>query len=279
MDTFPVFIGFDSREANEFQVAKKSLISRSSVPLHVQGLYREALEWPGDDSGIYTRTWIRGDRDQWVDVIDGKPFSTEFSFSRFCVPILLQYRGWALFHDSDMVWQADIVELLKLRDDKYAVMVVKHQHKPTETVKMDGREQTAYPRKNWSSFVLWNCEHPSNRQLTRTTVNVEPGSWLHGFKWLKDSEIGELPPEWNFLVGVNQVDPDGEKPKVLHFTLGTPEMDGYEDCQFSDIYWWEKHRPSNEYTYSTEASFDHTTDERRGVLKRLASAPGSEWDE
>jgi lipopolysaccharide biosynthesis glycosyltransferase len=251
LEAFPVFIGFDSREVNEFQVAKKSLIRRSSVPLHVQGLYREALEWPGDDSGIYTRAWYKDARDQWIDRIDGKPFSTEFSFSRFAVPILMQYRGWALFFDSDMVWQADLKDLLDFRDDKYAVMVVKHQHKAKEAVKMDGREQTNYFRKNWSSFILWNCGHPANRQLTRQTLNGEPGSWLHGFRWLRDDEIGSLPVKWNFLVGVNDARelPDGEQPCVLHYTLGTPEMPGYDDCQYSDVYWQEKHRPSSEYEF------------------------------
>jgi lipopolysaccharide biosynthesis glycosyltransferase len=259
VEAFPVFIGFDSREVDEFQVAKKSLIRRSSVPLHVQGLYREALEWPGDDGGIYTRSWYQGARDQWIDRIDGRPFSTEFSFTRFSVPLLMQYRGWALFHDSDMIWQADIAELLEFRDEKYAVQVVKHMQNPTETVKMDGRVQTTYDRKNWSSFVLWNCAHPANRQLHRGTLNAEPGSWLHGFRWLKDDEIGEIPLEWNFLVGVNKPENllPGIKPAVLHFTLGTPEMAGYEDCEFSDRYWWEKHRPSTEY----------------------GSPPKSEWDE
>jgi hypothetical protein len=263
VEAFPVFIGFDSREVDEFQVAKKSLIRRSSVPLHVQGLYREALEWPGDDGGIYTRSWYQGARDQWIDRIDGRPFSTEFSFTRFSIPLLMQYRGWALFHDSDMVWQADIAELLEFRDEKYAVQVVKHMQNPTETVKMDGRVQTTYDRKNWSSFVLWNCGHPANRQLHRGTLNAEPGSWLHGFRWLRDDEIGEVPLEWNFLVGVNKPENllPGIKPAVLHFTLGTPEMAGYEDCAFSDVYWWEKHRPSGEYDW----------------LK--GRPPISEWDE
>lgn len=247
-EILPVFIGFDSREANEFQVAKKSLTRRSSIPLHIQGVYREALEWPGDDSGIYTRNWYRGTRDQWIDRLDGKPFSTEFSFTRFAIPILMQYHGWALFHDCDMVWQADIASLMDHRKDDYAVMVVKHkyQHQTESGLKMDGREQTLYFRKNWSSFVLWNCGHPANRQLTRPTLNTEPGSWLHGFKWLKDDEIGELPLAWNFLVGVNTVE-QCPTPKVLHFTLGTPEMPGYEDCQFSDAYWYEKHRESGEW--------------------------------
>jgi hypothetical protein len=248
VEAFPWFIGFDSREANEFQVCKKSLIRRSSIPLHVQGLYREALQWPGDDGGIYTRGWYQGARDQWIDRIDHRPFSTEFSFTRFSVPLLMQYRGWAGFQDCDMVWQADIAELVKHCDDQYAVMVVKHSHDAEDgTVKMDGREQTRYHRKNWSSLVLWNCGHPANRQLHRGTLNAEPGSWLHGFQWLKNEEIGELPLEWNFLVGVNK--PEDCTPKVLHYTLGTPEMPGYEDCQFSDIYWFEKHRPSTEYAF------------------------------
>ena len=239
MDPFPVYIGYDSREPVEFDVARKSLIRHSSVPLHVVALNRDKLSWPPGE-GIFDRPWVWSEDRQRVDVQDGKPFSTEFSFTRFCVPILQQYQGWSLFHDSDFVWRADIAELLKLRDDKFAVMVVKHHHNPTETVKMDGCVQTSYHRKNWSSFVLWNCSHPSNQKLTRYQVNHNAGSWLHAFSWLEDGEIGELPLEWNFLVGVN--DPEQCRPKVFHYTKGTPEMPGYEDSPFSDIYWWEKHR-------------------------------------
>jgi hypothetical protein len=266
LEAFPWFIGFDSREANEFQVCKKSLIRRSSIPLHVQGLYREALEWPGDDGGIYTRGWYQGARDQWIDRIDHRPFSTEFSFSRFACPLLLQYRGWngkwAGYQDCDMLWQANIADLLPYLDDKYAVLVVKHKQEPVETTKMDGRDQTSYFRKNWSSLILWNCAHPANRQLHRGTLNAEPGSWLHGFKWLRDEEIGELPLAWNYLVGVNKLEQlNGEEPKVIHFTLGSPEFSGYEDCQFSDRYWLEKHAPNTEYDW----------------IKRRK--PPSEWDE
>ena len=234
---FPWYIGYDEREHEAYEVCRKSLLRHSTIPLHVVRLNRNSLSWPGYN-GIYTRTF-HVERGQRVDDKDGKPFSTEFSFTRFLVPVLQQYEGWAGFQDCDMLWRADIADLIRLVDDKYAVMLVKHDHRPKETVKMDGCAQTSYPRKNWSSFVLWNCGHPSIRNLTRDTVNHESGSWLHQFQFLKDAEIGELNPGWNFLVGVT---PGYIEPKVLHFTQGGPWFPAYENCPFADEWRAERDR-------------------------------------
>lgn len=130
-----------------------------------------------------------------------------------------------------MLVRADIMELFALADPHYAVQVVKHDHRPTELRKMDGQVQTAYPCKNWSSVMLWNVEHPANRRLTLDFINSAPGRMLHSFCWLDEEEIGELPAEWNHLVGVNPPNPDA---KIAHFTLGTPDMLGYEESEFAD---------------------------------------------
>ena len=235
-EPFPIFVGWDPREEDAYQVCKKSLIRNSSVPLCVRKLDRRKLSWPGDQ-GIFTRKWAFEDG-QRVDALDGKPFSTEFSFTRFLVPVLQQYEGWALFFDCDFLWRGDVAELIALRDDKFAVQVVQHNHTPKESIKMDGCAQTRYYRKNWSSLVLWNCGHPSNLNLTRQTVNTESGSWLHAFQWLHDEEIGALPEEWNWLEGSS--DPS-IKPKAVHYTRGGPWFPAYSDVIYADEWYRVKH--------------------------------------
>lgn len=139
----------------------------------------------------------------------------------------MQFNGWALFADCDMLCMSDISKIFELRDDKYAVMCVKHTHMPTEgTLKMDGREQLRYHRKNWSSFVLWNCGHPANRKLTKEVVNFMAGRELHAFSWLNDSQIGELPPTYNYIPGVSKK--QSGMPDVIHFTEGGP---WFAECQ------------------------------------------------
>lgn len=136
-----------------------------------------------------------------------------------------------------MLWQDDPAKLFELADDRYAIQVVKRQHEPSETVKMDDQAQTAYPRKNWSSVILWNTTHPANARLTVEMVNTLPGRDLHRFCWLEDDEIGDLPMVWNWLVGVDSdIEHLGEKPKLLHFTCGLPSMPGYEDKPWSDVW-------------------------------------------
>ena len=147
--------------------------------------------------------------------------STEFAISRFCVPFI-QTKGWALFMDSDIVCLTDINKLFELADDRYAVMVVKHDYTPSESLKMDGQIQTVYNRKNWSSVMLFNTSHPSHLKLKSVDrINKLPGRELHRFCWLEDDEIGSLPKEWNHLVGVDPIE-EASKAKILHFTLGLP---------------------------------------------------------
>lgn len=142
----------------------------------------------------------------------------------------MNYKGWALFMDCDMIFLSDIKKLFDLCDDRYAVMCVKHTHIPDNKIKMDGREQLRYHRKNWSSFVLWNCGHEANRFLTKEAVGFMKGADLHSFCWLADSQIGELPFSYNYIAGVSpKLPPErGHRPDVIHFTEGGP---WFEECQ------------------------------------------------
>lgn len=216
-----VYIGYDSREAVCSDVLSHSITKRTEAPLKITYLKHRDLR----KAGTFNRPWlVESDTGDWKDLIDNKPFSTEFSHTRFLVPSLMKYRGWALFCDSDMVFLSDIKDLFAIVDDRYAVMCVKHRHKPTEGVKMDGRQQLSYYRKNWSSFVLFNCGHVSNLGLTPEKVNYMKGADLHSFCWLKDSEIGEIPYTYNYIPGVSPKLPmeKGGMPDVIHYTNGGP---------------------------------------------------------
>jgi hypothetical protein len=212
VDVLPVFIGYDSREPEAYEVAKASILKHATMPVHIQKLNERALR----HSTLYRRTW-HAEGNQKVDDIDGKPFSTEFSFSRFLVPALCQWEGWAVFMDCDQLFKADIAKLLHEADPKKAIQVCKQRYIPNDGLKMDGMRQEKYFRKNWSSFMLWNCAHATNRMLTTDAVNCEPGSWLHGLGWCPDDEIGDLNHGWNWIDGTSKVEPLN-----VHYTLGGP---------------------------------------------------------
>lgn len=216
-----IYIGEDSRTQAAFNVAERTAerFGCEVIPLNEERLRL---------SGILTRPMDR--RGGMYDINSAAPQSTEFAISRFAVP-LLAHAGWCLYADSDVLFVRNPNALESLADPSKAVMVVKHEPMREEGHKMDNQLQTWYPRKNWSSIVLWNVLHPANRRLNLITLNQWPGRGLHAFDWLSDSEIGELPSEWNHLVGV---DPYREDPAILHFTLGTPDMPGYEDCEYAD---------------------------------------------
>ena len=226
MEILPAYIGYDRREQEAVDVCIHSLKRHSSIPIFTMELRDEILRY----INLYDRKFTIREGVMYDD-IDEKPFSTEFAFTRFLVPALAQYTGWALFCDCDMLFRSDIAELLELRDDKYAVMCVPHDHRPRESRKMDGQIQQKYRRKNWSSFVLWNCGHPANKFLTVDAVNRERGSYLHQFEWLKDDQIGHLPEEYNWLEGSSS---PAINPKVVHFTRGGPWMMGYEETHYAD---------------------------------------------
>lgn len=218
---FKIFIGYDPREDLAYEVCRYSLLKRSSIPLEIHPIKQCELR----EKGIYWRE-------------RGKLESTEFSFSRFLTPFLANFEGWAVFVDCDFLYLADINELFQLIDEKYAIMCVQHDYAPKETTKMDGAVQTVYPRKNWSSMVVYNCAHPKNRVLTPEVVNKETGAFLHRFQWLEDGEIGEISFVWNFLVGHNRV-VEGDRstyPKAIHYTLGGPWFEQWRDCEFGDLW-------------------------------------------
>jgi len=212
-----VFVGYDTREDIAYQVCKHSIL-KHQPDADVRPLNQQELR----DSGWYKRP---------IDKLG----STEFTFTRFLIPELTNFEGWAVFMDCDMILTTDIKELFDQADDKYAVMCVQHDYKVKEGFKMDGQKQTIYPRKNWSSVVLWNCSHPSNKSVTHDLVNHPEinGAYLHRFSWLKDEEIGELNHTWNYLVGVYN---DVEKPKLIHYTEGGPWFENYRNCEFADLW-------------------------------------------
>ncbi|XP_054781439.1 protein CDI-like [Prosopis cineraria] len=221
-EPFKIFIGYDSREDIAYEVCRYSILKRASIPVHITPLKLSDLR----PQGLYWRE-------------RGKLESTEFSFSRFLTPHLANFHGWALFIDCDFLFLSDIKNLVDLVDHKYAVMCVHHDYTPTEATKMDGVVQTVYPRKNWSSMVLYNCGHPKNKVLSPQVVNTQTGSYLHRFQWLEDDEIGSVPFVWNFLVGHNKVDESDVKnsfPKAVHYTLGGPWFEDYKDCEFGDLW-------------------------------------------
>ena len=205
-----VFIGYDDREAVAFNVLSHSIHQRASEPVAITPVALSQLQ------GIYRR-----DRDPLQ--------STDFSFSRFLVPWLCDYRGWAIFTDCDMLVLQDIAELWRLRDDRFAVQVVKHHHVPKEETKFLGAKQTRYGKKNWSSVMLLNCERCT--RLTPEYVNTASGLALHQFKWLEsDDLIGEIPSKWNHLVGYDAPRRDAA---LVHFTIGGPYFEEYRDCEYS----------------------------------------------
>jgi hypothetical protein len=208
MSTIRVFIGYDAREAAAFSVLSHSIHSRASQPVAITPLMLSQL------GGVYRR--------------ERNPLqSTDFSFSRFLVPYLCDYEGWAIFMDCDMLVRDDIARLWALRDERFAVQVVKHVHVPKEETKFLGAVQTRYEKKNWSSVMLFNCAHCT--ALTPEYVNTASGLELHQFKWLEgDGRIGAIPGEWNHLVGYDAPRQDA---RLVHYTTGGPYFSEYRDCE------------------------------------------------
>jgi hypothetical protein len=211
MTPIRVFIGFDPRETVAFHVLAHSIQMRASVPVAISPValhqLRPAFDRPRDPLQ-----------------------STDFSFSRFLTPWLSGFAGWSLFMDCDMLVRTDIAELWDLRDDRYAVMCVKHNHVPRETMKFLGQPQTKYGKKNWSSVMLFNNARCT--VLTPDYVAHASGLDLHQFKWLGDDAlIGALPARWNHLVGEQ---PRRDDAANVHFTTGGPYFDEYRGCDYAE---------------------------------------------
>ncbi|MFA6063882.1 MAG: hypothetical protein WC736_14945 [Gallionella sp.] len=220
-----VYIGYDEREEEAYRVACKSLKSHGEA-VSVTKLDAESLA----AYGLLRRTTDR--RGGIYDLPSNAPASTDFHVSRFLVPHLAQ-KGFVLFCDCDVVFLRPISELFKLADPDYAVMVVKHGIGHKAGMKMDGQVQQLYVRKNWSSVMLWNCDHPANWRLTLQDVNERPGRDLHQFYWLNDSEIGKLPHRFNWLVNVN---PKPDNVAIAHFTLGGPFTKDWRGAEHDEIW-------------------------------------------
>jgi len=160
--------------------------------------------------------------------------SNDFVYSRFLTPYLSDFKGWAIFADGDMICQGDLKELIDMADPSKAVMVVKHDYQTKATQKYLGNINENYPRKNWSSVILWNCDHPKHKILTPDFVSKQTGKFLHRFSWLDDQDIGELPLEWNWLASEYRVNREA---KLIHFTLGTPCFKDYKNSDMADIWY------------------------------------------
>ena len=224
MQPLRIYIGYDSREPDAYDVCASSLRRYSSAPLAISALKLDRLR----DRGVYFRD-------------PEEKASTEFAFTRFLVPLLCGFKGRALFVDCDFLFRADVNDLFNLaEDDTKAVSVVQHDYIPRAQWKMDGQPQIAYPRKNWSSLMLFNNEHPSVvKNLDLNGVNRTFQSYLHQLHWAKDEEIGSLPQEWNWLEGEYDWPHDGTTPKAIHFTNGGPWFDGCKGVRFADLWEYE----------------------------------------
>lgn len=220
-EIIPVFIGYDPREAIAFHTCVNSIIRHSTTPVAVHPV---ALNLFQDYQETHT---------------DG---SNHFIYTRFLVPYLMNYQGWAIFIDGDMIVRDDISKLWNLRQFDKDVMVVKHNYKTRKTVKYLGAKNEDYPRKNWSSVILWNCASFPNQKLTPEYVQSSTGAHLHRFAWLDDSRIGELPLEWNWLP--DEYDANSEA-KLLHYTLGTPCFHEFADTPQAEE--WHRERMFTEY--------------------------------
>ena len=210
-----IFIGYDNKERVAYNVLSHSIIQNSTKPVAITPIALNNLK----DDFVRERNNLS---------------STEFSFSRFMIPHLMNYQGWALFMDCDMLMFEDVAELWRMRDDSKAIQVCKHDYTPKEETKFLGQVQTKYPKKNWSSFMLMNCKKCTT--LTPDYVNKASGLELHQFKWLESEDlIGDLPLEWNWLVGEYDHKDDV---KNVHYTKGGPWFEEYKDCDYSQDWFY-----------------------------------------
>jgi lipopolysaccharide biosynthesis glycosyltransferase len=220
-DCIKIVVGFDQREAIAYHTFSQSVLEKSSLPVLFLPLSINTL---------------KGYKETHNDK------SNDFVYSRFLTPYLHNFEGWAIFADGDMVCQSDIKELWDLRDETKALQVVMHDYKTKFNQKYLGNTNENYPRKNWSSLILWNCSHPKHKVLTPEFISNQTGKYLHRFSWLDDMDIGELPIEWNWLAIEY---PNNPKAKIIHYTLGTPCFKDYRNTEMADA-WHEVQKKVNE---------------------------------
>ena len=212
IETIKIIVGFDQRESVAYHTFCQSIIEKSSQPIEIMPLAISTL-----------RNYKETHTDQ----------SNDFIYSRFLTPYLNNFEGWAIFADGDMICQDDIKKLWDLRNESKALMVVKHDYQTKADIKYLGNKNENYPRKNWSSVMLWNCSYPKHKILTPEFIQNQTGKYLHRFSWLDDSEIGDLPKEWNWLAIEY---PENIDAKLIHYTLGTPCFKEYEKTDMADIW-------------------------------------------
>ncbi|QDC46556.1 glycosyltransferase [Candidatus Methylopumilus universalis] len=220
-DCIKIVVGFDQREAIAYHTFSQSVLEKSSLPVLFLPLSMNTL---------------KGYKETHNDK------SNDFVYSRFLTPYLHNFEGWAIFADGDMVCQSDIKELWDLRDETKALQVVMHDYKTKFNQKYLGNTNENYPRKNWSSLILWNCSHPKHKVLTPDFISSQTGKYLHRFSWLDDEDIGELPIDWNWLAIEY---PNNPKAKIIHYTLGTPCFKDYRNTDMSGM-WLEVQKKVNE---------------------------------
>lgn len=223
MQDLKIFVGYDSREDIAWQVCRHSILRHASRHVEVYPLKLAALR----ELGLYRR--------------DADKASTEFSLSRFLTPYLAANDGWSIFVDCDFLFTRDILEIVRQADRRKAVHVVQHDYVPANVIKMDGQQQATYPRKNWSSFMLFNGAHPDVKKLVPDVVNSQPPAFLHRLQWvMSDEDIGALPLEWNFLVG--EYKRPERLPMAIHYTNGGPWFENCQDVDFGDLWLAERTR-------------------------------------
>ena len=219
-----LYVGYDEREAIAYHVFCHSVIKNTSIPVKITPLVLSQLK-------EFNET--HQDR------------SNDFVYSRFLTPYLNEFDGWAIFADGDMICQADLKELIGMADPNKALMVVKHDYQTKASIKYLGNINENYPRKNWSSVILWNCSHPKHKILTPEFVSNQTGKFLHRFSWLDDNDIGELPIEWNWLACEYEKNTEA---KLIHYTLGTPCFKDFRDTDMAEIWY--------DYYESAKKGFD-----------------------
>lgn len=215
MTPLKIFIGYDKREAVAYHVCANSIIRHASVPVSITPLSLNTLPF-------YKERHTDG--------------SNAFIYSRFLVPYLCGFKGQALFLDGDMIVKEDVAKLFALLRNDADVAVVKHDYQTKHPVKYFGQKNEDFPRKNWSSVMLFNCANYPNRVLTPEYVAEKSGSFLHRLSWLDDSRIQGIPLCWNWLSDEYAHNDDAN---IVHFTLGIPAIPDYEDCDHS-IEWFEE---------------------------------------
>lgn len=238
-NTMHIFVGYDSRESDAYDVCLKSIKLNNAANVFVHPLNHLELR----KQGLFKRRWLVNEEGQYIDLEDNLPFSTEFSHSRFLTPIIakqMDIEGWVLFCDCDFLFLKSVSSLWDevSNDNKAAIKCVQFEEQnPKEgQKKMDGMVQSPYYRKLWSSFVMWNVSHPSNDKLTLEMVNTEKGGNLHKFQWLKDEEIGSINPIWNYIPTVTS---PYIIPSAIHFSEGGPWFKDYKDTEYADN--WRKY--------------------------------------